>query len=342
MAEEKSPEDLENLAKTLEVELDPTQPPVQAGPSQVTVNPTLETEPKANVAPPPAPSAPAADEISLTDLFGGGATEAAPAAEPAPVQEAPKAEAPPPEAAPEKDKAPAAPAKGIKKVFGKVREKAIVAAKRTYDWSSTVFTYVKKVTVNIKDVGKKGGKKAGVWTLDLWVKVKSVKDWTRREKLILLALVLTVGAIIALLGKNRFLKPGHSKSLMDIAEEVVVLPDEYEEVKFLSGEAGFDDVLLIKKIVVNIKRSEDSSTNPMVAFECYLQNSNQEVAVEIRDRELEIRDAISRLTEEFSYKDLNSIEGKNRFKLIMRRELNARLSRGRVVGVFFKTFILKP
>jgi flagellar basal body-associated protein FliL len=342
MADPKSPEDLENLAKTLEVELDPTSPSLQSGPDQVAVNPALDGEQTKNVPSAPQAPAPASDEISLEDLFGAGAgvaTTDSAAPQVQQVEVAPVTSEPQPSVEKPKD---TKPVKGLGRALSRIKGVASTVAKRSYDWSTTAYTFVKRGVGGLQEVSKKGSKKVGVWSLDLWVKIKSVSGWTRQRKLLLLALVLTVATIIAMLSKSKFLKHGPEKSLMDLADQVVVLPEKFEEVQFLSGEAGFDDVLLLKKIVVNVKRSEDSSPNPMVAYECYLQNSNQEVAVEIKDRELEIRDAISRLTEEFSYNDLNTIDGKNRFKLIMRRELNSRLNRGRVVGVYFKTFILKP
>ncbi len=103
-------------------------------------------------------------------------------------------------------------------------------------------------------------------------------------------------------------------------------------------------VILIERIVVNLARSEEArdSDNPMAAFELYLQTDNQEAAIEIKDRTVEIKDSLSRAVERMTYLDLAGEEGKAKLKLLIRRDLNGVLTKGKVRRVFFKTIVLNP
>lgn len=103
-------------------------------------------------------------------------------------------------------------------------------------------------------------------------------------------------------------------------------------------------VVLIQRIVVNLARTEEAAdnANPMAAFELYLQTDNQDAAIEIKDREVEIRDSLSRAVERMTYTDLVGEEGKAKLKLLIRRDLNEVLTKGKVRRVFFKTIVLNP
>lgn len=102
-----------------------------------------------------------------------------------------------------------------------------------------------------------------------------------------------------------------------------------------------DFVVLIERLVVNLK-SSNASENPMGMFEFYIEASSQEGAIEVNERQKEIRDLMARTLEQASYEDLASSEGKDRMKLTLRREINTLLTEGRARRVFFKTILLKP
>ncbi len=103
-------------------------------------------------------------------------------------------------------------------------------------------------------------------------------------------------------------------------------------------------VVLIERVVVNLSRTPDAreSANPMAAFELYLQTDTQESAIEIKDRNVEIRDAIARSVERMTYPDLAEEDGKTKLKLLIRKDLNEVLTKGKVRRVFFKTIVLNP
>jgi flagellar basal body-associated protein FliL len=100
--------------------------------------------------------------------------------------------------------------------------------------------------------------------------------------------------------------------------------------------------MLIDKLVVNLKHPADGSSNPMGLFEFYLEASNQNCAVEIKDRQGEIRDVIVRNLEQMLYDDLITVEGKERLKVVLRKNVNSVLTTGQVRRIFFKTVVLKP
>lgn len=102
-----------------------------------------------------------------------------------------------------------------------------------------------------------------------------------------------------------------------------------------------EHVVMFDKFVVNLRRPIDGS-NPMGLFEFYFEASNQDCAVELKDREGESRDVISRAIEQMSYNELATGEGKEKLKVILRKAVNSILTRGQVRRVFFKTVVLKP
>jgi len=102
-----------------------------------------------------------------------------------------------------------------------------------------------------------------------------------------------------------------------------------------------EHVIEIEKMVVNL-RASGKAENPMGLFAFYFEASNQECAIELKDREGETRDVIGRTLEQMTYEDLATIDGKEKAKVAIRKSLNAFLTRGQVRHVFFKNIVLKP
>jgi flagellar basal body-associated protein FliL len=103
-----------------------------------------------------------------------------------------------------------------------------------------------------------------------------------------------------------------------------------------------EHMMLLDKFVVNLRPPRDGSANPMGLFEFYLEASNQDSAVEIKDRQGEIRDIIARSLEQMSYSDLVSVPGKEKMKVVLRKNVNTILTRGQIRRVFIKTIVVKP
>ncbi len=101
-----------------------------------------------------------------------------------------------------------------------------------------------------------------------------------------------------------------------------------------------EDYVLLQKVIVNLKASESSGNNPMGVFEIFVGADSQDTAVEVKDREPEIRDLIQRALETFTYDEAASLVGKERMKEVIRDRINAILNQGRVFNIYFNTFIL--
>lgn len=102
-----------------------------------------------------------------------------------------------------------------------------------------------------------------------------------------------------------------------------------------------EHIVLIERLIVNLKPPEDGS-NPMALIDIYLEAGNQEAAVELKNRDSEARDVISRTLEQMGYDELITDEGKNKLKVFIRKNLNDFLTSGRIRRVFFKSIVLKP
>ncbi len=117
-------------------------------------------------------------------------------------------------------------------------------------------------------------------------------------------------------------------------------PTEKEE--FYDSLRNPQNILQIEKILVNLKRSSRSSNSPMGIFEFYINASTAETLVEVKDREVEMRDHMHRTLEEFSYDQASSNAGKTQITDQIKRSLNQHLSSGRIRKVMIKSIILKP
>lgn len=114
------------------------------------------------------------------------------------------------------------------------------------------------------------------------------------------------------------------------------------------AEAFYDNPRFAKNLVtissmhVNLKASENSGPNPMLALEITVEGLSADAIVEIKDREAEFKDKLLRLTEEKSYDELVETEGKQLLCDQYRDELNTFLTRGQVRKVLLKSFVIKP
>lgn len=130
------------------------------------------------------------------------------------------------------------------------------------------------------------------------------------------------------------------QSFSDVADESFTF-DAHEPIEdFRDPIFHPEHVMLIDKIIVNLKRPSEN-TNPMGLFEFYIEVSTDEAAVELKDREVETRDLISRTIEQMTYEDLVTAEGKNKLKIILRKGLNDFVTKGRVRSVLFRNIVLK-
>lgn len=152
-----------------------------------------------------------------------------------------------------------------------------------------------------------------------WVeRIKRALALPAKQKLVYLLSAVVIGLAVFtgyLTLKGRLLpnpKREWVASFTDIADGVFT----YEE------SAGFEDfndplhhpefVVLFDRIVVNLTRTEGASPDarPMAAMELYIQTDNQDAAIELKDRKVEVQDTVSRAVERMTYPVLSSEDGK--------------------------------
>jgi len=113
-------------------------------------------------------------------------------------------------------------------------------------------------------------------------------------------------------------------------------------------ESFYDNIRFAKNLTtisamhVNLKMSENSGLNPMLAIEIIAEGLSVDAIIEVKDREAELKDLLLRLTEQKTYDELAEIEGKQFLCEQYRDLLNSNLTRGQVRRVLLKSFIIKP
>ncbi len=131
-------------------------------------------------------------------------------------------------------------------------------------------------------------------------------------------------------------------SLETVADKVYDYDPVTESEPFYENLKGESNLLLIQKMVVNIKKSKNSGPGPMAAFEFYIEGYAPEAIIEFKDREVEFRDLVQRSIEEFTFDQLESGEGKRELCLRLQKVINSKLSTAQLKKVFIKTAIIKP
>ncbi len=113
-------------------------------------------------------------------------------------------------------------------------------------------------------------------------------------------------------------------------------------------ESFYDNLRFAKNLVsispmhVNLRPSENSGSNPMLAIEITAEGLSADAIIEIKDREAEFKDMLLRLTEEKNYDELVEAQGKLILCEQYRDLLNAYLTRGQVRKILLKSFVIKP
>lgn len=183
-------------------------------------------------------------------------------------------------------------------------------------------------------------------SLSLGIKTFKAYSWARKISFVFLV-TATIGGTIGiqqLLSKNVF-KPSEAlfmTSLGGWAQTAIPYSQDTVWEPFYSSTRIVQNVFLMQKMVVNLKRSENSESNPMGAFEFFVEGTVNDVIVEIKDREPEIEDLFLRTIEEMNYDQIASGDGKKNLCEVLRRQLNKVLTKGQVRRIYFKTAIVKP
>ncbi len=178
--------------------------------------------------------------------------------------------------------------------------------------------------------------------------IQVYKKMPRQEKLLVLSIALLTLSIptgIYYLSENDLL-PGFDTGYVDnfdkVADQVYYIDESEEWDDFLSPLRSPEFVVELEKIKANVRPTYKSTSTPMVYFKVRLKASSRKTAIEIKDREFEVRDIISRTTEEMSYDELLTERGKRIFKNKIKQNLAEMLNYGFIRDVYFKDLIIKP
>jgi flagellar basal body-associated protein FliL len=178
--------------------------------------------------------------------------------------------------------------------------------------------------------------------------IQVIKKLSAKQKLAFLGLLILTGASaygLRWISKKQIFSKETDPfigSMLAVGTEAYLYNQETGLEYFYDSLRVSQNVMYLPKTVANLRRSEGSGALPMVAFEIYLEGISPEVIVEFKDREVEMRDLIQRLTEEVTFDQLDTEDGKRHFLETIRREVNLVLTTGRLRKVYFKTFVLKP
>lgn len=169
-----------------------------------------------------------------------------------------------------------------------------------------------------------------------------------RRKLLLAATLAVIGA--ALYGvyfafSGRLLPGQKELFIANFADEGAPVfdydPAEKQEL-FYDNVRSAPNLLLITKMVVNIRPSASSGENPMLAVEFFAEGMSPEPILELKAREAFFRDRMQRRIEEYSFDVLDTPPGKQALAADLLKDLNRNLSQGQLRGLRIKTIVLKP
>lgn len=166
------------------------------------------------------------------------------------------------------------------------------------------------------------------------------------KKVILFWSLVGLGAVAVLAGPKLsevyFSKGLFLRSYAELNPEVISYNPINEAEPFYDNPRFAKNLVTMTKMVTNLKPSENSGPNPMIAIELSVEGMSAEAIIEIKDREAEFKDVLLRQAEEFSYDDLASSEGKKKLLEKFTTVINANLSQGQVRRTMLKSFITKP
>lgn len=173
----------------------------------------------------------------------------------------------------------------------------------------------------------------------------SYLDTVEKLKVTLMVLIVVLlGVIVKYWGYDwaHYFELDLLNNLEDKATTVTRLDFNEEYIDFDHSLLVPQYMVLLNKVVVNLQRSESSGENPMAAFDFYLQTTNEETAKEVKKRERELQDYVQRISEGLSYDQLITENGKKKWKITLKSQLNTVLTQGKIKNIYFKTLLIKP
>ncbi|WP_413575667.1 flagellar basal body-associated protein FliL [Bdellovibrio sp. HCB290] len=177
--------------------------------------------------------------------------------------------------------------------------------------------------------------------------VSTIKGFSILQKVGLAILFVATGVggmVLYKIATNKLI-PAHEELFLPTLEEWADKKEIYQTDQvepFYDSTRVAQNIFSTQRIFANIRKSSQSGPSPMAALEFFVEGTDADVVVEIKDREPEVKDLFLRTVEEFTYDQLASAEGKQMLCERLRKEINKILTKGKVRRIFFKTAIIKP
>lgn len=218
-----------------------------------------------------------------------------------------------------------------------------LSVKIFYFVKARLLTFLKETLPHIIKVvvaGLKSGVESLVKTLG------KIKTLDKIQKIALVVILIGTGALVFVLFKltTTGLIKDDEKLFIRTMEDLSTQKFYYEADQvedFYNSPRVSQNIMSLRRMVVNVQKSKNSGPNPMGAFEFFIQGNSSDVMVEINDREAELLDVFQAHIREFSYDELDTTEGKRRMLDKLMRAVNEDLTKGKVTQIYFKNFVLK-
>ncbi len=175
-----------------------------------------------------------------------------------------------------------------------------------------------------------------------------VKTFSATQKLMFVGLLLAtvVGGFVIHRTLTHRLIPADQElfmgSMQEWSQRTGQFDPKLDTEYFYDSTRASQNIMQLKKMVTNLQRSPGSGSNPMGAFEFYVEGTVSEVLIEIKDREPEMVDLFLATLSEMTYDQIASAEGKQLLCDRLRKKMNGILTTGKVRKIFIKTAIIKP
>jgi len=199
----------------------------------------------------------------------------------------------------------------------------------------TVPHYLKKFLALLKSGGQSLSLRLG--------QIRTLSKVQKAVLVLILAGVVGLGFTLVKIATSGLIKDDDQlfvRSMEELSTQKVIY-DTGDVEDFYNSPRVSQNIMSVRRIVVNIQKSKTSGSNPMAAIELYIQGNSSDVILEIKDREAELLDRIQGQVRAFSYDEMDTVRGKRRLLDKIIRDLNEDLTKGKITQIYFKNFVLK-
>lgn len=153
----------------------------------------------------------------------------------------------------------------------------------------------------------------------------------------ILLYVLAIVNVAVVLGVGLMIYKGKQKEAAEPKIEQVIKGEHEAQEKEASEEKAFvGKVIPLETFIVNLSGSKGRR---IAKVNMELELKGEQVAVEIEKRKAQIRDIIIIILSSKTYDEVSTREGKDSLKSEIKDTLNAFLTKGKIVNVYFTEFI---